>query len=580
MKKKTIANTIMIAIIFVILAAGVLGVGHIRGWFDTDDGTQAVLGDIVGLINLERDGVSYTVEKDIVLRQDDKITCESGATAMIRIGENTVMIGESAALCVTDPSVGSFAADVIFGQLFTNCDGTAKFTFEGHTAVIENAVALLSVRSGAQSIAVLAGTVEGVEAGNSIEYLGEKTASSVLQISTFGNFALTQIRKANETATLCVTNEELDRLEADRLAALQDAINNAGSLQPMDPTESTGSTEPGHVHSYVDQVVAPTCADNGYTSHTCSCGDSYKDAYTDAVGHTWGDWVTAVQPTTDKEGTQQRQCSSCGATEKGTLARLEAGHIHNYIKKTVTATCTTGGYTLHTCSCGVSYKDNEKTAKGHNYTDKVTAPTCTADGYTQHTCSCGDSYTDTVVKTKGHSWSDWKVTKQPTTSQTGLQKRTCAVCKITAEETLPMLEFTPAGYVYITIRCDTILDNWDELNPAKAEFVPADGVILPRVKVAYAEGETVFDILVRVCATAEIQLEYSWEPLYDAYYIEGINNLYQFDCSSESGWMYKVNEWFPNYGVSAYTVSDGDVIEFLYTCHGYGTDVGAPEWTG
>ena len=44
--------------------------------------------------------------------------------------------------------------------------------------------------------------------------------------------------------------------------------------------------------------------------------------------------------------------------------------------------------------------------------------------------------------------------------------------------------------------------------------------------------------------------------------------------------MYKVNEWFPNYGVSAYTVKDGDVIDFLYTCHGYGTDVGAPEWEG
>jgi len=134
--------------------------------------------------------------------------------------------------------------------------------------------------------------------------------------------------------------------------------------------------------------------------------------------------------------------------------------------------------------------------------------------------------------------------------------------------------------VYLTIRCDTILDNWDELNPAKAEFVPADGEILPRVKVAYAEGETVFDILVRVCEAAGIQLEYSWEPLYDAYYIEGIHNLYQFDCGSESGWMYKVNEWFPNYGVSAYTVKDGDVIDFLYTCHGYGTDVGAPEWEG
>ena len=145
---------------------------------------------------------------------------------------------------------------------------------------------------------------------------------------------------------------------------------------------------------------------------------------------------------------------------------------------------------------------------------------------------------------------------------------------------MPKLEIAAAGYVYVTIRCDTILNNMDKLKPGKAEFVPGDGVILPQMKVAYAEGETVFDILVRVCDTANIQLEYSWEPLYDAYYIEGIHNLYEFDCGGESGWMYKVNGWFPNYGVSAYTVKDGDSIAFLYSCHGLGTDVGAPEWIG
>ena len=39
--------------------------------------------------------------------------------------------------------------------------------------------------------------------------------------------------------------------------------------------------------------------------------------------------------------------------------------------------------------------------------------------------------------------------------------------------------------------------------------------------------------------------------------------------------MYKVNGWFPNYGCSSYTVSDGDNIVFCYTCNGLGADVGA-----
>ena len=84
-----------------------------------------------------------------------------------------------------------------------------------------------------------------------------------------------------------------------------------------------------------------------------------------------------------------------------------------------------------------------------------------------------------------------------------------------------------------------------------------------------------FDVLQRVCEASELQLEYSWTPLYDSYYVEGINHLYEFDCGFESGWMYKVNGWFPNYGCSAYELQGGEEIVWYYTCKGLGTDVGA-----
>ena len=87
-------------------------------------------------------------------------------------------------------------------------------------------------------------------------------------------------------------------------------------------------------------------------------------------------------------------------------------------------------------------------------------------------------------------------------------------------------------------------------------------------------GETVFDVLKRACSAYGIQLEYSWSPMYNTYYVEGINNLYEFDCGSESGWMYKVDGWFPNYGCSAYTLSGGESIVWCYTCNGLGADVG------
>ena len=128
-------------------------------------------------------------------------------------------------------------------------------------------------------------------------------------------------------------------------------------------------------------------------------------------------------------------------------------------------------------------------------------------------------------------------------------------------------------YCTIQIRCDTILNNWGNLNPDKAPFVPADGVILYNTTVEFESGQTVFDVLCWVCNTYGIQLEYVWTPMYGSYYIQGINHLYEFDCGQDSGWMYKVNGWFPNFGCSSYPLSDGDAITWCYTCNGLGADI-------
>ena len=68
-------------------------------------------------------------------------------------------------------------------------------------------------------------------------------------------------------------------------------------------------------------------------------------------------------------------------------------------------------------------------------------------------------------------------------------------------------------------------------------------------------------------------MEFRDDPLYSGAYIEGINYLYEFDGGTLSGWMYKVNGQFPNYGCSQYFVEDGDEIVWMYTCD-LGRDVG------
>lgn len=578
-KKKQLANLVMVGVIALMILGGVLFAGNTLGWFDKQDGTAATLTEIRGLIQMQRSGVIYTVEKDTVLREGDSLTLEKGATAKILLEDGYLVLGEKAALAVTDSTADGFAAEMTAGELFASCgQAPALISFEGHQATLRQVVAHLSVRTGTQGISVFEGTAEEAAAGQLVEYIGEEVSLQSLQIAALNDFTIAQLRIANGSHTLYFTNEQLDQLESDRKQAMQDIIN--GQTPTVDPDGTTdGDETPTHQHQYQVSIVTPTCTAGGYTLHTCSCGESYQADATAATGHTWGDWVTTKAPTTTAEGQQTRTCQKCSASEQQKLDQLQAGHTHSYTDKKVAATCTTAGYTLHTCACGVSYQDNQVPARGHSYVSKVVAPTCTTQGYTQHTCACSDSYVDSTVAATGHTWSDWQTVKAATTSEEGLQKRTCQGCGASEEKTIAKLQPTVAGYVYITIRCDTILDNIGDLNPAKAEFVPANGEILPMLKVYFYEGDTVFDVLVRVCNTYNIQIEYMWS-IYGSYYIESINNLYEKDCGDDSGWMYKVNEVFPNYGCSAYEVSDGDVIVWAYTCKGYGTDIGAPEWEG
>ena len=124
-----------------------------------------------------------------------------------------------------------------------------------------------------------------------------------------------------------------------------------------------------------------------------------------------------------------------------------------------------------------------------------------------------------------------------------------------------------------SIECSTILNNLDMLDPDKLECVPSGGVILAKTTVIFYEGESVYDVLQRVCRDNGIHMEASWTPIYNSAYVEGIHNLYEFDCGALSGWMYKVNGWYPNYGSSRYQLKDGDVVEWRYTCD-LGNDVG------
>ena len=171
-----------------------------------------------------------------------------------------------------------------------------------------------------------------------------------------------------------------------------------------------------HEHSYTAVVTPPTCTEKGYTTHTCSCGDSYVDTYVDALGHSWDNGKVTKEPTETETGVKTFTCTRCGEMKTETIPKLT--HEHSY--KAV-----------------------------------VTAPTCTEKGYTTHTCACGDSYVDTYVDALGHAWDNGKVTKEPTATETGVRTYTCTRCNATKTETIPA-----TGSVDVTQMFTDVTKNW------------------------------------------------------------------------------------------------------------------------
>ena len=147
-----------------------------------------------------------------------------------------------------------------------------------------------------------------------------------------------------------------------------------------------------HEHTYETEVVAPNCTEQGYTLHTCTgCGDSYKDTYVSALGHSYGEpsWAWS----------------------------------EDYTNATATFTCTNDSEHVNTLTATV--------------TDEVTTPaTCTTDGEKDYTATVtfnNQTYTDvktvTVEKT-GHS----------------ISGNSCVYCGQPASEGLAMVLISEGEY--------------------------------------------------------------------------------------------------------------------------------------
>ena len=66
-------------------------------------------------------------------------------------------------------------------------------------------------------------------------------------------------------------------------------------------------------HSYSSSLVEPSCTEEGYTLYSCTCGDSEKDDFTDALGHDFLGWFVSSPEE------ESRSCPRCGSAMTHTM---------------------------------------------------------------------------------------------------------------------------------------------------------------------------------------------------------------------------------------------------------------------
>lgn len=212
-----------------------------------------------------------------------------------------------------------------------------------------------------------------------------------------------------------------------------------------DATKDVTEIEPTG-HSFGEWTVSKdsTCVAGGQKTRKCEiCGyTEYEDTDINPDAHEWEENYTIdKEPTCTTEGSKSIHCSRCDATKDSTVIPV-TDHTYGEWEVVTPSTCTENGVKKHACiHCG--FEQTEIIEPAHEWEDSRTvdiAPSCTEQGEDSVHCrNCDERKDIKEISPKGHDWSEWKTLVEPTITAEGKESRSCNVCGIKEEKTLPKL---------------------------------------------------------------------------------------------------------------------------------------------
>lgn len=127
-RKKKHSNLIMAALIGVVVICGIMAAGSLKGWFGGGDSIIACV-EITGAVNIERDGVAYSMKAGQDVGSGDILETRTGSEAALTFGDNTLTMNENTELCIIEASKDVIRLDLTAGEIFADAPDAPK-TFE------------------------------------------------------------------------------------------------------------------------------------------------------------------------------------------------------------------------------------------------------------------------------------------------------------------------------------------------------------------------------------------------------------------------------------------------------------------
>lgn len=215
--------------------------------------------------------------------------------------------------------------------------------------------------------------------------------------------------------------------------------------------------------------------------------------------------------------------------------------------------------TIAMCFCFVSCSGNTQTVDNSlsttSQTEAVTQAQLGEDTATTEAATTADKESTTAQSTSKAKNKNNKEKKNKTTVNLTTSKATTKKNEPTVKDEISCT---------LNVECKSILNNMDKLKDGHSEYVPSNGYIIKGYKYTAKAGFTAYDALKKACEDNGIKLT-TKSSMYGTY-VSGINNIDEFDCGSQSGWMYSINGNRPNVSASSQRVTDGDEITFEYVC--------------